>query len=186
MMKVRVLALASAAAVALSGLTALAAHAALDQGTMAPEFKATAYLGGDKFDFDLDAALKKGPVVVYFFPAAFTQGCQIEAHLFAESADAFKNAGATVIGVTAGNVDRVGEFSKDTRFCSGKFPIAADTDGSIAKLYASSLTFKPGWSGRDSYVIGKDHKIALTYSNLDPNDHVNKTLAAVKKLTGKG
>lgn len=185
-MKARVLALASAAALALSGLTAIAARAALDEGAKAPEFKAVAYLGGDKFDFDLDKALEKGPVVVYFFPAAFTQGCQIEAHLFAESADAFKQAGATVIGVTAGNVDRVGEFSKDTRYCSGKFPIAADADGSIAKLYASTLIFRPGWSGRDSYVIGKDHKIALAYSNLDPNDHVNRTLAAVKKLTGRG
>ena len=183
-MKARVIALASAA-VALAAVVAAPARAALDQGVSAPEFKATAYLGGDKFDFDLDAALKKGPVVVYFFPAAFTQGCQIEAHLFAESADEFKKAGATIIGVTAGNVDRVGEFSKDTRYCSGKFPIAADTDGSIAKLYASSLTFKPGWSGRDSYVIGKDHKVALSYSDLNPNEHVNKTLAAVKKLTGK-
>jgi peroxiredoxin len=183
-MKARVIALASAA-VTLVAVAAAPARAALDQGVAAPEFKATAYLGGDKFDFDLDAALKKGPVVVYFFPAAFTSGCQIEAHLFAESADEFKKAGATIIGVTAGNVDRVGEFSKDTRYCSGKFPIAADTDGSIAKLYASSLTFKPGWSGRDSYVIGKDHKIALSYSNLNPNDHVTETLAAVKKLTGK-
>ncbi len=185
-MKARVLALASAVAVAMTGLAAVSAHAALDQGVTAPEFKATAYLGGDKYDFDLDSALKKGPVVVYFFPAAFTQGCQIEAHLFAESADEFKKEGATIIGVTAGNVDRVGEFSKDTRYCSGKFPIAADSDGSIAKLYASSLVFKPGWSGRDSYVIGKDHKIALVYSNLNPNDHVTQTLAAVKKLTGKG
>ena len=183
-MKARLIALASAA-VALAAVAAAPARAALDQGVNAPEFKAVAYLGGDRQDFDLDAALKKGPVVVYFFPAAFTQGCQIEAHLFAESADEFKKAGATIIGVTAGNVDRVGEFSKDTRYCSGKFPIAADTDGSIAKLYASTLTFKPGWSGRDSYVIGKDHKIALSYSDLNPNEHVNKTLAAVKKLTGK-
>jgi peroxiredoxin len=184
-MNVRVLALASAAAVAASSLAIAPARAALDQGTLAPEFKATAYLGGEKYDFDLDKALKKGPVVVYFFPAAFTQGCQIEAHLFAEAADQFKAQHATIIGVTAGNVDRVGEFSKDTRYCSGKFPIAADTDGSIAKLYASSLVFKPGWSGRDSYVVAPDHKIVLTYSNLNPNDHVSQTLAAVTKLNGK-
>jgi peroxiredoxin Q/BCP len=183
-MKTRIQAIATAA-VAFAALAALPARAALDQGVAAPEFKATAYLGGDKFDFDLDKALAKGPVVVYFFPAAFTSGCQIEAHLFAESADAFKKAGATIIGVTAGNVDRVGEFSKDTRYCSGKFPLAADTDGSIAKLYHSSLAFKPGWSGRDSYVIGADHKVHLSYSNLNPNDHVTQTLAAVKKLTGK-
>jgi peroxiredoxin Q/BCP len=186
-MKARVLALASAAAVAMSGLAAVGAHAALEQGATAPEFKATAYLGGDKYDFDLDKALKKGPVVVYFFPAAFTQGCQIEAHLFAESADKFKAEGATLIGVTAGNVDRVGEFSKDTRYCSGKFPIAADTDGSIAKLYASTLVFKDKTlSGRDSYVIGKNHKIVLSYSNLNPDDHVNQTLAAVTKIKTGG
>ncbi len=185
-MKARVLALATAAAVSVSGLTAIAAHAALDQGAKAPEFKATAYLAGEKYDFDLDKELKKGPVVVYFFPAAFTTGCQIEAHLFAESADKFKAEGATIIGVTAGNVDRVGEFSKDTRYCSGKFPIAADTDGSIAKLYASSLVFKPGWSGRDSYVIAKDHKIVLSYSNLKPDDHVSQTLAAVTKIKSGG
>ncbi len=142
-MNVRVLALASAAAVAASSLAIAPARAALDQGTLAPEFKATAYLGGEKYDFDLDKALKKGPVVVYFFPAAFTH------------------------------------------YCSGKFPIAADTDGSIAKLYASSLVFKPGWSGRDSYVVAPDHKIVLTYSNLNPNDHVSQTLAAVTKLNGK-
>jgi peroxiredoxin Q/BCP len=185
-MKARVIALASAAAVAMSALAAVAAHAALDTGATAPEFKATAYLAGEKYDFDLDKALKKGPVVVYFFPAAFTAGCQIEAHLFAESADKFKAEGATILGVTAGNVDRVGEFSKDTRYCSGKFPIAADTDGSIAKLYASSLVFKPGWSGRDSYVINKNHKIVLSYSDLKPDDHVNKTLAAVTKIKSGG
>jgi peroxiredoxin len=184
-MKARILAAIGAATVLAGFSLALSAHATLDQGATAPEFKATAYLAGDKYDFDLDAALKKGPVVVYFFPAAFTSGCQIEAHLFAESADEFKKAGATIIGVTAGNVERVGEFSKDTRYCSGKFPIAADTDGSIAKLYASSIVFRPGWSGRDSYVIGKDHKIALVYSNLSPTDHVAKTLAEVQKLTGK-
>src|ERR1700761_9270917 len=102
-MKTRLIA---SAAVALAATAALPANAALDQGVGAPEFKTTAYLGGDKFDFDLDKALAKGPVVVYFFPAAFTSGCQIEAHLFAESADEFKKAGATIIGVTAGNVDR--------------------------------------------------------------------------------
>ncbi len=120
--------------------------------------------------------------MVYFFPAAFTSGCQIEAHLFAESADQFKAQGATIIGVTAGNTDRVGEFSTDTRYCSGKFPIAADTDGSIAKKYASSLVFKPGWSGRDSYVITPKGKIVLAYSDLKPDEHVTKTLDAVKSL----
>ncbi len=176
----RVLALA-----ALASVGAAAAQAALAPGATAPDFTAQAYLAGQPFEFKLADALKKGPVVVYFFPAAFTAGCQIEAHLFAESADKFKAEGATIIGVTAGNVDQVGEFSKDTRYCSGKFPIAADTDGSIAKKYASSLAAKPGWSGRDSYVITPDHKITLAYSDLNPTQHVDKTLAAVTELKAK-
>jgi peroxiredoxin len=183
-MKARVLTL-SAAAAALA-FAALPAQAALEKGATAPEFTAQAYMAGAPFKFDLNAALKKGPVVVYFFPAAFTSGCQIEAHLFAESADKFAAQGATIIGVTAGNVDKVGEFSKDTRYCSGKFPIAADTDGSLAKLYASSLVFKPGWSGRDSYVVDQNHKIVLSYSDLKPDEHVTKTLEAVTKLKTGG
>ena len=173
---------ASAAAALAVVASALGAHAALSSGATAPDFTAQAYLGGKPFTFNLNDALKKGPVVVYFFPAAFTNGCQIEAHLFAESADKFKAEGATIIGVTRGNLDRVGEFSADTRYCSGKFPLAADTDGSIASKYESTMAQRPGLSGRDSYVIGKDHKIALEYSNLDPTEHVDRTLAAVTAL----
>jgi len=176
-MKARVLAMTSAAAALALAALGAPAFAALDQGVAAPEFKATAYLGGDKYDFDLDSALKKGPVVVYFFPAAFTQGCQIEAHLFAESADKFKAEGATIIGVTAGNTDRLGEFSKDTNFCSGKFPLASDQDLSIAKSYKAVLALRPGWSDRTSYVINKDHKVVLVYS---------KTLDAVTKIKAGG
>jgi peroxiredoxin len=171
---------AAAAAAVLA--SALGAHAALAPGAAAPDFTAQAYLGGKAFTFNLNDALKKGPVVVYFFPAAFTNGCQIEAHLFAESADKFTAQGATIIGVTRGNLDRVGEFSADTRYCSGKFPMAADTDGSIAAKYDSSMAQRPGMTGRDSYVVGKDHKISLAYSNLDPTEHVDRTLAAVTAL----
>jgi peroxiredoxin len=178
-----------AAAGAALGACALAfssAHAALAVGATAPDFTAPAYLAGQPFTFSLNDALKKGPVVVYFFPAAHTSGCNIEAHLFADAADQFKADGATIIGVTAGNTDQLADFSKETEHCSGKFPVAADPDGKIAKLYASSLVFKPGWSGRDSYVIAKDHKIALAYSNLKPDDHVSQTLAEVKKLKAGG
>ena len=184
-MKARVLALASAAALAATAVAAVSAKAALSVGETAPDFTAPAFMGGKPFTFHLDEALKKGPVVVYFYPAAFTKGCQIEAHLFAESADKFKAAGATLIGVTAGNTDRLGEFSKDTNFCSGKFPMAADANAKIAASYKSTLAEKP-LSDRTSYVIGKDHKIALAYSNLNPNDHVSETLAAVTKLKSGG
>lgn len=182
-MKARVLAFASAA-VALAAMAALPARAALEQGSTAPDFTAPAYLAGKAFTFNLNDALKKGPVVVYFFPAAYTPGCQIEAHLFAEAADEFKAQHATVIGVTAGNTDKLEKFSSDTQYCSGKFPMALDEGAKIAATYKSTLAEKP-LSDRTSYVIGKDHKIALVYSNLNPNDHVSQTMAAVKKLNGK-
>ena len=182
-MKARVLALASAA-MALTALAAVPARAALDQGATAPDFTAPAYLAGKGFTFNLDEALKKGPVVVYFFPAAYTPGCQIEAHLFAEAADEFKAQHATVIGVTAGNTDKLEKFSTDTQYCSGKFAMALDEGAKIAATYKSTLAERP-LSDRTSYVIGKDHKIALVYSDLNPNDHVTKTMAAVKKLNGK-
>ena len=183
-MKARICALSSAAAVALTAM-ALPAQAALDQGAAAPDFTAPAFLGGQPFTFKLDEALKKGPVVVYFFPAAFTKGCQIEAHLFAESADKFKAAGATIIGVTAGNTDRLGEFSKDTEYCSGKFPLASDQNLAIAKAYKSTMAERP-LSDRTSYVIGKDHKVAMVYSDMNPTDHVSKTLDAVTKMKAGG
>lgn len=182
-MKARVLALVSASA-ALAALAALPARAALDQGSTAPDFTAPAFMAGKPFTFNLNDALKKGPVVVYFFPAAYTPGCQIEAHLFAEAADEFKAQHATVIGVTAGNTDKLEKFSSDTQYCSGKFPMALDDGAKIAMTYKSTLAERP-LSDRTSYVIGKDHKIALVYSNLNPNDHVNQTMAAVKKLNGK-
>ena len=102
------------------------AAAVLKPGAPAPDFSAQAYLAGEPFTFKLSDALSKGPVVLYFFPAAHTPGCNLEAHLFSEATDEFKAEGATVIGVTAGNVDTLAEFSKDTKYCGGKFAVAAD------------------------------------------------------------
>ncbi len=158
------------------------AFAALKVGAKAPEFSAPAYLAGEPFTFNLANALKKGPVVVYFFPAAHTSGCNVEAHLFSEAMDKFKAENATVIGVTAGNVDQLADFSKETEHCGGKFPVAADTGAKIAKEYDALLTMKPGWSNRTSYVIAPSGSIAYAYSALSPNDHVKEMLAAVKKL----
>ena len=158
------------------------AVAGLKEGAKAPDFTAPAYLAGQPFTYKLADALKKGPVVVYFFPAAHTQGCNIEAHLFSEAIDQFKAAHATVIGVTAGNVDQLADFSKETEHCGGKFPVAADPGAKIAKQYDSILTQKPDWSDRTSYVVAKNGDIVKVYSNLNPNEHVNETLAAVKAL----
>jgi peroxiredoxin len=167
-------------------LAALAAtspsQAALKVGAQAPDFSASAYLAGEPFTYRLADALKKGPVVVYFFPAAHTPGCNVEAHLFSEAIDDFKAAGATVIGVTAGNVDELAAFSKETEYCGGKFPVAADPGAQIAKQYDALLTLKPGWSDRTSYVISPSGAIAHVHSDLSPDHHVSETLKAVKAL----
>ena len=172
------------AAVGILGLAAQIspARAELKVGTQAPDFSAQAYLAGKPFTFHLADALKKGPVVLYFFPAAHTAGCNVEAHLFSVAIDKFKSEKATVIGVTAGNVDQLADFSKETEHCSGKFPVAADSGTSIAKSYDAVLAQKPEWSSRTSYVIAPSGEIVHVYSNLKPNEHVNETLTALHAL----
>jgi peroxiredoxin len=178
MMKMRISAgLALAAAV--TGLTAGAAWADLPVGAPAPEFKAQATLGGAEFNFDLDEALKKGPVVMYFYPAAFTKGCTVEAHEFAEAIDQFKAVHATVIGVSHDDIAKLDKFSVSE--CQSKFPVAADPTGAVIKAYDAKLAMFPGgMSGRISYVITPDHKIIYAYNSLSPDKHVINTLDAVK------
>jgi peroxiredoxin len=170
---------------AVAALAATPAFATLKEGAKAPDFTAQAYLAGNPFTFKLADALKKGPVVVYFFPAAHTSGCNLEAHLFSDAIDQFKAQKATVIGVTAGKVSELADFSKETEHCGGKFPVAADPGATIAKSYDSVLAQKPDWSSRTSYVIAKDGTITHVYDNLNPTQHVDETLAAVKALNGK-
>ncbi len=170
--------LAAGAAAALAAATP--AFAALPVGSTAPEFSAPAFQAGNAFNFDLDKALKNGPVVLYFFPAAFTQGCSIEAHDFAQAVDQFKAQGATVIGVTAGNTDRLAAFSTDTATCSGKFPLASDPNAVIAHTYDATLVFGTRTiSSRTSYAIAPDGKVLLAYTDMKPDQHVQQTLAAV-------
>lgn len=163
-------------------MSALPASAALKVGDKAPDFSAPAYLAGKPFTFTLSDALKKGPVVVYFFPAAHTSGCNVESHLFSQSIDTFKTQHASVIGVTAGNVDQLADFSKETEHCSGKFPVAADPGVKIAKQYDAVLAQKPDWSNRTSYLVDRSGRIAAVYSDLDPKQHVQQMLDAVKGL----
>jgi peroxiredoxin len=172
------------AALGLVGALAFAApsFAALEVGAQAPDFTASAYLAGKPFTFKLADALKKGPVVVYFFPAAHTTGCNIEAHLFSVAMDDFKAVHATVIGVTAGNIDQLADFSRETEHCGGKFPVAADPGAVVAGQYDAILKMKPEWSNRTSYVIGSDGKIVHVYSDLHPEQHVKESLDAVKAL----
>src|ERR1700726_2567753 len=119
----------------LTGVMSLPAFAALKQGDKAPDFSARASLAGKEFAFSLKDALKKGPVVVYFYPSAFTGGCNLEAHTFAENKEKFDAVGATIIGVSADSIARLNAFSADPEYCAGKIAVASDADGSIAKSF---------------------------------------------------
>jgi peroxiredoxin len=177
--------LATAATVVAALAAAVPAWADLQPGTKAPDFQAQAYLAGKPFEYHLASALKQGPVVVYFFPAAHTKGCNLEAHLFSEAIDQFKAQKASVIGVTAGKVAELADFSKETEHCGGKFPVAADPGAKIAKAYDAPLkmagmTMPNDLSARTSYVIAPDGKIVHAYSDMKANEHVNETMGAVK------
>ncbi|KPF77861.1 hypothetical protein IP88_05240 [alpha proteobacterium AAP81b] len=182
----RHIAIAAATVAAAAGLlVASQAGAALQPGAKAPAFDAPGYLAGNPVKLSLAAALAKGPVVVYFFPAAHTSGCNLEAHLFSEAIDAFKAEKTTVIGITSGNLDQLADFSKETEHCGGKFAVAADPGAKIARSYNAVMTMKPDWSDRTSYVIGRDGTVIHAYSNMSPKDHVAETLAAVKAYNKK-
>ena len=163
----------------LLGALATPAYANMKVGDTAPAFTAQATVGGDEFTFSLGDALKKGPVVLYFFPKAFTKGCTAEAHEFAEAAAQFKAAGATLIGMSADDIGTLHKFS--TQECSSKFPVAADPSLKVIKAFDSVMEGR-NISDRTSYVIGQDGKIAYTYSDRNPDKHVENTLTAVKAL----
>jgi peroxiredoxin len=165
-------------------LLALPAFASLNIGDKAPAFTTQASLGGKVFNFNLAEALKNGPVVLYFYPAAFTTGCTIEAHDFAEAIEQYKALGATVIGVSHDNIDTLTKFSVSE--CRSKFAVAADPDEAIIKSYDAVLAKKPEYSDRTSYVITPDGKIIYTYTDLKPDHHVENTLAALKEWKAKG
>lgn len=153
--------------------------AALPKGAKAPDFTLHAARAGKPFDLSLAKALKKGPVVLYFFPAAFTSGCTLEAHMFAEANDDFNKLGASVIGVTAGNVERVAEFSKSE--CRDKFAVAADPGAKVASRFDATLQGrKQVVSNRTSFVIAPNGTILLSYTDMNPQAHIEKTMAAVR------
>ena len=165
-------------------LPAAPAVAALAVGAAAPTFSTQASLGGDVFQFSLADALAKGPVVLYFYPAAFTSGCTLEAHDFAEHMDAYRKLGATVIGVSGDGIEKLQKFSISE--CRSKFPVASDADHAISKSYDALIGIGPvTYSNRTSYVISSDGKIVYTYTSLDPAKHVQNTLDALKKLAAK-
>jgi peroxiredoxin Q/BCP len=175
--------------------------AALKPNDKAPDFSAKGSLAGKEFDFSLKSALKKGPVVVYFYPSAFTGGCNIQAHTFAENKEKFDAAGASIIGVSRDSIVRLNAFSADPQYCAGKIAVASDPDGAIATSYGlTTMNIKPGmkdsrgveidhdFTERTTFVVTPDGKIAATFSTSDdkisPAEHVQKALAAVQQLGG--
>jgi peroxiredoxin len=184
-------------------LAAAPSLAALKQGETAPDFKAEASLAGKEFTFTLHDALKKGPVVVYFYPAAFTGGCDLQAHTFAENHDKFVAAGASVIGVSLDSISRLNDFSADPRYCAGKLPVASDEKGEIAKTYDIKITdtykgqavaklkdtrgeeIGHSTAERTTFVVAPDRKIIATIGGLAGDANAEQALAVVRHLARK-
>lgn len=173
------------------------AFAALNQGDAAPQFTAQASLAGKEFKFSLKDSLKKGPVVVYFYPSAYTQGCNVQARTFSVNQEKFAAAGASIIGVSLDSIQRLNQFSADPEFCAGKFPVASDADGSIAKSYDLNVRqiaglkdsrgqeVDHGLAERTTFVVTPDGKIAATIGGMTPTENVMKALEAVQQLKAK-
>lgn len=173
----------------------LPAAAALKEGDAAPDFQAQAALAGKAFGYALKDALKKGAVVVYFYPSAYTGGCNLQAHTFAENIDKFAAAGATVIGVSLDSIKRLNAFSADPEYCAGKLAVASDPDGRIARAFDLAVSDIPagrkdtrgdeidhGRVDRVSFVIKPDGKVAATIGGLAPVANVEKALETVTRL----
>jgi peroxiredoxin len=182
----------------LSTMLAVPALAALKQGDAAPAFTTQASLAGKAFTYSLPDALKKGPVVVYFYPSAYTGGCNLQAHTFAVNVEKFAAAGASIVGVSLDSIERLNDFSADPDYCAGKIAVASDADGKIAKTY--ELTIRPasetakdsrgieighGFAERTTFVVLPDGKIAATIGGVTPAENVEQALAAVQKLSAK-
>ncbi len=175
---------------------ALPAMAALHEGDTAPDFKTPASLAGKTIDFSLKAALSKDIVVLYFYPSAYTGGCNIEAHNFADNSAKFADAGARVVGVSLDSITRLNDFSADPDYCAGKIAVASDADGKITKAYAIAIReaqpgkkdtrgveIDHGFAERVTYIITPDGKIAAALSALTPAQNVAKSLEIVQQLS---
>ena len=170
---------AAAASAAALAFSAAPLAAQLADGAKAPLFTADGARAGKPVKVDLAKELERGPVVLYFFPAAFTGGCNIEAHAFAEKIADFQKAGATVIGMTAGNVDQLAKFSSEK--CAGKFTVAEATP-EVIRQYDVVLAQKTDWTTRTTYVIATNGRIVDSFTDMAPDGHITRSLAAVRKL----
>ena len=177
---------------------ALPAAAALKEGDAAPDFQAQASLAGKAFAYSLREALKQGPVVVYFYPAAFTGGCNIQAHGFATRIDQFAAAGASVVGVSLDGIAKLNAFSADPETCAGKLAVASDANGAIARAYQLQVNETPagrsdtrggaidhGRTERTTFVVAPDGKVAATIGGIAPEANGERALEAVRKLGRK-
>ncbi len=171
------------------------ASAALKEGDPAPAFQLQASLAGKAFAYSLKDALKSGPVVVYFYPSAYTNGCNVQAHTFAVNIDKFREAGASVVGVSLDSIARLNEFSADPDYCAGKLPVASDADGRVARAFDLSVReaatgrtdtrgkeIDHGFAERTTFVVTPDGKIAATIGGLAPALNVDKALEAVQTI----
>jgi peroxiredoxin Q/BCP len=178
-----------------SSLITFPALAALEVGDSAPDFDIKASLAGEEFDFSLSDTLDSGAVVIYFYPSAYTRGCNIQAHEFAVKMDEFTSAGATVIGVSLDSIERLNDFSADPEYCAGKLAVASDPGGEITESY--DLTVREGREGmkdsrgadidhgfaeRTTFIVTPDGKIAETIGGVSPMENVQKSLEAVQRL----
>lgn len=174
------------------------AFAALKEGDAAPAFVAQASLAGKAFNYSLQEHLKQGPVVVYFYPSAFTNGCNLQAHTFAVHHAQFAAAGASVVGVSLDNIARLNDFSADPNYCAGKLAVASDGDGSIARSYQLAVRdavagrkdtrgadLDHGFAERTTFVVAANGKIVATVGGVDPATNVEQALAAVQKLASR-
>ena len=187
----------AAALLALSATwLSLPAQAALKEGDAVPDFKLQASQAGKPFSYALKDALKKGPVVVYFYPSAFTNGCNVQAHLFAQNAEKFAAAGATIVGVSLDSIARLNEFSADPQFCAGKIPVASDADGKVARAFDLPITEIPAGrkdtrgveidharTDRTPFIVTPDGRVAATVGGVAPDANVLKALEIVQQLS---
>lgn len=175
------------------------AVAALKEGDKAPFFQLEASLAGKPFQFSLVESLKKGPVVVYFYPSAYTGGCNIQAHTFSVNSEKFAAAGATVIGVSLDSIERLNDFSADPEYCAGKFAVGSDADRKVAKAFELNIreavegkvdsrgeTIAHGFAERTTFIITPDGKIAATIGGVTPADNVKAALEKVQQLAKVG
>lgn len=182
-----------------SSVIALPAAAALQEGAAAPVFTAQASLAGKTFTYSLKDALKSGPVVVYFYPSAFTGGCNAQAHAFSESKEKFTAAGATIIGVSLDSIARLNEFSADPEYCAGKIAVASDVDGKVAKSYGLKVTaaspgmkdsrgaeIDHGFAERTTFIVSPSGKIVATIGGVAPTVNVAKSLEIVERYAKTG